>query len=143
MACDIRIASQDAKFSAIFVRRGLVPDTAASATLSEIAGHSVAAEMCLTGRIYDAEWAESHGLVSRIVESQFLMSEALEFADDISSNPPLAVKNTKQLLRSGYRDWVDSVADEDFYGSPLYDTYDQKEAVQAFLEKRSPVYKGE
>ena len=99
--------------------------------------------MCLTGRIYDAEWAESHGLVSRIVESQFLMSEALEFADDISSNPPLAVKNTKQLLRSGYRDWVDSVADEDFYGSPLYDTYDQKEAVQAFLEKRSPVYKGE
>ena len=143
LACDIRIASQDAKFSAIFVRRGLVPDTAASATLSEIAGHSVAAEMCLTGRIYDAEWAESHGLVSRIVESQFLMSEALEFADDISSNPPLAVKNTKQLLRSGYRDWVDSVADEDFYGSPLYDTYDQKEAVQAFLEKRSPVYKGE
>ena len=53
------------------------------------------------------------------------------------------MKNTKQLLRSGYRDWVDSVADEDFYGSALYDTYDQKEAVQAFLEKRSPVYKGE
>lgn len=143
LACDIRIASEEAKFSAIFVRRGLVPDTAVSSTLSEIAGHSVAAEMCLTGRIYDAEWAKSYGLVNHIVKPQFLMSEALKFAEDISSNPPLAVRNTKQLLRSGYRDWVDTVSDEDHYGSPLYDTYDQKEAVEAFLEKRDPIYRGD
>ena len=131
-----------ARFSAIFIRRGLVPDTAASATITAIAGHAVAAEMSLTGRIYDAQWAHAHGLVSSVVAAQDLMKEALSLAEEISSNPPLAVKNTKQLMRAIMLDWHDVIANEDDAGDPLYNTEDQLEAVRAFLEKRSPVYKG-
>jgi len=142
LASDIRIASEKARFSAIFIRRGLVPDTAASATITAIAGHAVAAEMSLTGRIYDAQWAYDHGLVSSVVPAQDLMKEALSIAGEISSNPPLAVKNTKQLMRAIMLDWHDVIANEDDAGDPLYNTEDQQEAVRAFLEKRSPVYKG-
>ena len=61
----------------------------------------------------------------------------------IAANPPLAVRNTKKLLRVRVPDWVGIVEDEDNLGSELYDTKDQKEAVDAFLEKRPPNYVGE
>lgn len=142
LASDIRIASEDARFSAIFVRRGLVPDTAASATITSIAGHGVAAEMALTGKIYDAQWAGSHGLVNRIVPPGKLMEDALSTAEEISSNPPLAVKNTKKLMREVMLDWHQVISNEDSAGDPLYDTDDQAEAIAAFLQKRTPNYRG-
>ena len=70
------------------------------------------------------------------------MKEALSIAEEISSNPPLAVRNTKQLMRAIMLDWHEVIANEDDAGDPLYNTEDQQEAVRAFLEKRSPVYKG-
>ena len=142
LASDIRIASEDARFSAIFVRRGLVPDTAASATIMSIAGHGVAAEMALTGKVYDAQWASSHGLVNRIVPPGKLIEDALSTAEEISSNPPLAVKNTKKLMREVMLDWEEVISNEDVAGDPLYGTEDQREAVDAFLEKRTPNYRG-
>ena len=142
LAADIRIATQKARFSAIFVKRGLVPDTAASATIKAIAGHGVAAEMSLTGKIYDAEWALSKGLVNDVVEPSSLLDKCMEIASEIADNPPLAVRQTKQLLRVRMQDWNEIVSDEDSAGEMLYDTEDQKEAVRAFLEKRKPKYVG-
>jgi enoyl-CoA hydratase/carnithine racemase len=143
LACDIRIASESARFSSIFVKRGLVPDTAASTTIAAIAGHAVAAEMSLTGRIYDAQWALSNRLVSKVVPAGDLMDEAMDIANEIASNPPLAVRQTKKLLRAGSPDWHDTIQQEDTAADPLYGTRDQDEAVQAFLEKRRPEYTGE
>ena len=142
LATDIRIATQKARFSAIFVKRGLVPDTAASATIKAIAGHGVAAEMSLTGKIYDAEWALSKGLVNDVVELSSLLDKCMEIASEIADNPPLAVRQTKQLLRVRMQDWNEIVSDEDSAGEMLYDTEDKKEAVRAFLEKRKPKYMG-
>ena len=143
MASDIRIAAESSKFSAIFVKRGLVPDTAASNTIAAIAGFSVAAEMSLTGSIYSASWALSKGLITKVVPDSHLIEEAIHMGRIISANPPLAVRNTKKLLRVRVPDWVGIVEDEDNLGSELYDTKDQKEAVDAFLEKRPPNYVGE
>jgi 2-(1,2-epoxy-1,2-dihydrophenyl)acetyl-CoA isomerase len=142
LASDIRIASDKASFSAIFVKRGLVPDTAASATLNSIAGHSVAAEMALTGNSYDAIWALSKGLISDIVPAKNLIDETVNMAQNIAGNPPLAVRQTKKLLRYSMPDWADIIAEEDDSGDMLYDTKDKKESVQAFLEKRTPNYTG-
>lgn len=142
LATDIRIATEKARFSAIFVKRGLVPDTAASATIKAIAGHGIAAEMSLTGKIYDAEWALSKGLVNEVVGATSLLDKCMEVAREIAANPPLAVRQTKQLLRVRMEDWHQIIADEDSAGEMLYDTEDQKEAVRAFLEKRKPKYIG-
>lgn len=142
LATDIRIATEKARFSAIFVKRGLVPDTAASATIKAIAGHGIAAEMSLTGKIYDAEWALSKGLVNEVVEPASLLDKCMEVASEIAANPPLAVRQTKQLLRVRMEDWHQIISDEDSAGEMLYDTEDQKEAVRAFLEKRKPKYMG-
>jgi len=142
LATDIRIATEKARFSAIFVKRGLVPDTAASATIKAIAGHGIAAEMSLTGKIYDAEWALSKGLVNEVVGPASLLDKCMEVAREIAANPPLAVRQTKQLLRVRMEDWHQIISDEDSAGEMLYDTEDQKEAVRAFLEKRKPKYIG-
>ena len=142
LATDIRVATEKARFSAIFVKRGLVPDTAASATIKAIAGHGIAAEMSLTGKIYDAEWALSKGLVNEVVGPSRLLDKCMEIASEISGNPPLAVRQTKQLLRVRMQDWHEIISDEDSAGEMLYDTEDQKEAVRAFLEKRKPKYVG-
>ena len=142
LATDIRIATEKARFSAIFVKRGLVPDTAASATIKAIAGHGIAAEMSLTGKIYDAEWALSKGLVNEVVGPAKLLDKCMEVAREIAANPPLAVRQTKQLLRVRMEDWHQIISDEDSAGEMLYDTEDQKEAVRAFLEKRKPKYMG-
>ena len=98
LCSDVRIASEDARFSAIFVKRSLVPDTAASYTIAALAGQGVAAEMCLTGRVYDARWALEKGLVNKVVPAGDLMAEAETLADEIASNPPIAVRSTKALL---------------------------------------------
>lgn len=143
LACDVRIASEAARFSAIFIKRSLVADTASSHTMASLAGHAVAAEMALTGNIYDAQWALNAGLVSRVVPAENLMDTACELADEIAANPPLAVKATKQLLYAHEPDWHDVIRREDEAGASLSGSKDQKEAVLAFVEKRQPVFTGE
>ena len=142
LASEIRIASETARFSCIFVRRSLVPDTASSYTVAALAGQSIANEMALTGRIYDAQWAQQAGLVNKVVPPEELMNEARAMAEEIASNPPLAVKATKQLMYAHSPAWEDVIKLEDEAAVPLSGSEDQREAVYAFLENRAPVYKG-
>jgi 2-(1,2-epoxy-1,2-dihydrophenyl)acetyl-CoA isomerase len=143
LACDIRIASEAARFSSIFIKRSLVPDNGASFTLAALAGQGIAAEMALTGRIYDAQWACQVGLVNRVVPADQLMEEARSLAEEIASNPPLAVKATKQLLGSHIPDlYHDVIRKESQANAPTRGTEDQREAVLSFIEKRQPVFKG-
>lgn len=142
LASDIRIASEEARFSCIFVKRSLVPDTGASYTLPRLVGHGVAMEMALTGNIYNAPWALEKGLVNRIVSADNLMEEALAMANDIASNPPICVRSIKLLLNGHDEDLADILPIESASNIPSADSEDRLEAVRSFLEKRPPVFKG-
>jgi 2-(1,2-epoxy-1,2-dihydrophenyl)acetyl-CoA isomerase len=142
LACDMRIAAEQARFSSMFIKRSLVPDTGASFTLQRVLGPGLAAEMVLTGRIYDAAFALRHGLVNSVVPAEQLMPEALAIAAEIAANPPLAVRASKKLMAGYALNLEDVVHREMDANGPTEGTADRREAVQAFLEKRNPVYVG-
>lgn len=139
-ACDIRIASELASFSTMFVKRSLVPDTGSSATLPRIIGHALTMEMSLTGRIYDSAWALGAGLVSQLVQPDQLMEAARAMASEIAANPPLAVRSIKGLLND--IDLHPIVRQESAANAPSTNSEDRREAVMSFLEKRKPVFRG-
>ncbi|MCH8989451.1 MAG: enoyl-CoA hydratase/isomerase family protein [Chloroflexi bacterium] len=142
VSCDIRIASDSARFSAVFVKRSLMPDAGVSQILGALTGPGIAAEMTLTGRVYDAQWALAKGLVNQVVPAEELMSQAESLAGEIAANPPLAVRATKALFNSHYPDLNQVIEAEHRANDAVRGTADQKEAVQAFLEKREPKFTG-
>ena len=143
IACDMRIASHDAGFSSIFVKRSLVPDAGASLLLPRLVGPGVAIEMALTGAVYDAQWALEKGLVCRVVPAERLMEEARALAGEVASNPPLAVRATRKLLYEGDDAALAAAMRRESEANDLLSaTDDAREAVRAFLEKRLPVYRG-
>ena len=142
LSCDIRLASDSARFTSVFVKRSLVPDAGVSEILGALAGPGIAAEMAYTGRVYDAEWALTKGLINNIFSADQLMIKANELAQEISANPPLAMRATKSLMNSHYPDLNKVIETEHQANKPLRGTADQTEAVQAFLEKRAPNFVG-
>ena len=142
LACDIRIASEQGRFSSIFIKRSLVPDNGCSYLLPAITGMGVALEMALTGRIYDARWALQVGLANMVVSANHLMEEAKALAAEISSNPPLAVRATKQLMNSHIPNLYRIARSEHEANLPSVDSEDRREAVLSFMEKRQPIYTG-
>jgi enoyl-CoA hydratase len=143
LMADIRLASERAKFGELFVKRGLCCDVAGLARLVELVGREHAAELLFTGRIIDADEARNLRLVSRVVAHEDLMVAALELAQQIAANPPLAVQALKRGLRTALDPdwdelgrWVSSTLGE------LFRTDDHREGVAAFLDKREPSYTG-
>ena len=144
LACDIRIASEEARVSSIFIKRSIMPDNGVSHTISKLAGYGIAAEMALTGNIYNAEWAMSKGLVNSVVPHESLMDETMAMAETIAGNPPIGVRLTKQILyRNLYANLEQSITNESYFNSLTFQTEDYKEAVRSFLEKRQPVFKNQ
>ena len=143
LSCDIRVASDQARFASIFIKRSIMPDTGTSALLPQLVGPGIAAEMALTGTIYDAPWALDKGLVNKVVPHDQLMQEARSYADLIAGNPPIAVRMTKQLVRRGViTELGQALNNESVYNNIAGQTEDSGEAVRAFLEKRQPDFKG-
>ena len=143
LAADIRIASDQARFSSLFIRRSLTPDAGVSYLLPRLVGPGVAAEMALTGVMYDAAWCARVGLVNRVVPHDQLLPEALATARTIAANPPVAARVTKQLLLRGLHSTLEGAIDnESYYNTWLVKTEDSREAVAAFFEKRSPIFHG-
>lgn len=141
--CDIRIASERARFGELFVKRGLVSDLGGIWRLPQVVGPSKAAELLFTGEIVDAKEALRIGLVSSVVPHEALLPTAQQMAARIAANPPLAVRNLKDgLRRATYGDvdalgaWVGQTL------AALFQTEDHREGVQSFLEKREPHFKG-
>ncbi len=142
LACDMRFAAEQARFSSMFIKRSLVPDTGTSFTLQRLLGPALAAEMVMTGRMVDAAFALRTGLVTSVVSAEQLMPEALAMAAEIAANPPLAMRATKKLMHSYGLNLEEVVIREMEANGPTEGSADRREAVQAFLEKRKPVYVG-
>jgi len=143
MACDIRIASEEARFSQLFVRRGLVPDTGSTYFMPRLVGTAKALELMWTGDIIDAREAERIGLVNRVVKAEALMKETKELAQRVASGPRVAVQFTKRALYRGMLETdLQAQVDYELYLNTLcFSTDDFKEGVRSFLEKREPVFK--
>ena len=141
LAADIRIATDDSKFSSIFVKRSLVPDGGATLMLQKLLGRGIAMEMALTGNIYNAKWALNKGLVNQIVPAKCLLTSATEMGTIIVNNPPSAVRETKNLINrlSGILTTV--IRSENDANLILMETKDFQESLRAFIEKRPPIYK--
>ena len=141
--CDIRIASETAKFAQSFVKVGLVPGDGGAWLLPRIVGFSKASEMALIGDILNAEEALACGLVSRVVAPAQLLDEARQVAQRIAANPAHAVRMTKSLLREGQMASLASVLETSAAMQALaHATADHDEAVSAFIGRRTPNFKG-
>ncbi|MBW3664174.1 MAG: enoyl-CoA hydratase/isomerase family protein [Actinobacteria bacterium] len=99
LLCDLRIAADDARMMLPEVKHGVIPDSAGVARLFQMAGHGVAADLALTGRVMDADEALRHGVVSRVTAVEELDEVALEIAHTIAAFPPLAVRMAMQTVR--------------------------------------------
>jgi len=142
--CDIRIASENARFGWVFPLRGITPDTGAGPyLLPYIVGLSKALELMYSGDIIDAREAERIGLVSMVVPPEQLMSAAKEMAARFTRGAPLSAKGVKEVTY-GSLEWPPSIHHSE-NAKRFRDTSaseDAKEGVQSFLEKRPPVWKG-
>ncbi len=141
--CDLRIAADSAKMAASFIKVGIVPGDGGAWTLQKIIGYSKTAELFLTGRTFDAHYAESIGLVGSVVPLEGLMDAAMTLAEEIAANSPRALRLTKRLLREAQHGRVHDVLElSAAYQAIVHETGDHKEAVNAILEKRAPVFTG-
>jgi len=139
--CDIRIASEKATFAESFVRVGIVPGDGGAWLLPRVVGMSKASEMAFTGETLTAEQALGCGLVSRVVPHESLQAEARALASKIAANPGAVLRMTKRLLREGERSSLESLLEiSASYQALAHKTADHREAVTAFIEKRTPQF---
>ena len=142
-ACDIRIASERATFSSLFVRRGLLPTMGGTYFLPRLIGVDKACELIWTGDLIDAREAERIGLVTRVVPHEELEAATEELAVKLAKGPPLAIARSKQVIYKGLNMELKSALDDIMREwAALVQTEDHQEALRAFLEKREPVFKG-
>lgn len=141
--CDIRLASNTARFAESFVKVGIVPGDGGCWLLPRVIGMARAAELALTGDPIDAAQALRIGLVSRVVPAENLLSEAMALAERIAANPAQVLRWTKQLLQQARTATLDEALDAAGHFQGLaHHTADHAEAVTAFFEKRAPVFGG-
>ncbi len=137
--CDIRIASEKAKFAESFVKLGIIPGDGGAWLLPRIVGMSRAAEMSFTGDTIGAQQALEWNLVSRLVPHDELLPVARELAGRIAANAAHSIRLTKRLMREAIHSRLDTVLElSAVFQAVCHKTPDHSEAVNAFLEKRAP-----
>jgi len=142
MACDLRIASEKAKFGQPEVGLGITPGFAGSQRLPRLVGIAKAKELIFTGKVIDSKEANKIGLVNKVVEAEELMKESLSMAGQISKNGQIAVRYSKTAINKGYDLDFDSGNEmEKMLFALCFATADQKEGMKAFLGKRKPSFK--
>jgi 2-(1,2-epoxy-1,2-dihydrophenyl)acetyl-CoA isomerase len=143
LACDLIVASEDAKFSEIFVNVALIPDAGGLYFLPLLVGPMRAKELCFTGRRIGAEEAEKLGLVNKVVPPDRLIDEAMSLATSIANGPTISIAYIKRLInKSSEIDFDTLLEAEAFAQGVCMKTEDAQEGVLAFKEKRNPVFQG-
>jgi enoyl-CoA hydratase len=137
MMCDFILAADTAKFGQPEIRLGIMPGMGGSQRLTRFVGKSKAMEMCLTGRVMDAEEAERSGLVSRIIPAADLVAEAVKTAETIAGMSLPGVMMTKETINRSYEvTLAEGLRFERRLFHSMFATADQKEGMAAFVEKR-------
>ena len=143
LGADIRIMSSTAKLAASFAKRGVLPETGGTWYLPRLIGWSKAAELIFTGRTLSAEQSLALGLVSQIVPAGEVMGVARAIAAEIAANAPLAVQAAKRMMRMAWNEPFGEHVHHVFLQLlPLFGTQDFKEGIAAFMEKRTPDFRG-
>jgi enoyl-CoA hydratase len=143
LSCDMIIASESAIFGQPEINIGVIPGAGGTQRLTRAVGKALAMEMILNDRRFTAQEALQHGLVNRVVPVDEYLNEALKLADEIASRAPIAVRAAKKMVNQAYeRTLSDGLAEEKQQFYNLFSTEDQKEGMQAFIEKRKPEWKG-
>lgn len=143
LACDIRFASDRARFGEVFARIGLFPGTGGTYLLPRTVGIAKALELIWTGDLIDAAEAERIGLVSRVVPHDDLLVEARAFADRLAAGPPIALSLAKAAVYRGLD--LDLSAAFDYAATAeamTLSSRDHREGVAALREKRTPLFEG-
>jgi enoyl-CoA hydratase len=143
MMADLIIAADSAKFGQPEIKLGVSPGMGGSQRMAWAVGKAKAMDMCLTGRMMDADEAERSGLVARIVPAAQLIDEALKVAETIAAMPPLAAIAVKEMINAAFEmPLAQGIRFERRLFHGLFGTEDQKEGMTAFVEKRPGKWKG-
>lgn len=143
MSCDLRIASENAKMGQTEINIGLIPGWGGTQRLTRLVGMTKAKEMVFTGRIIDAKTAEQIGIVNMVVPVDKFRETVSQFAKDLASKAPVALKVAKALINKGSDIGLESALALEREGFGVVgSSEDLKEGVSAFTEKRKPVFKG-
>ena len=142
MACDLRIASESARFGQPEVNLGIIPGWAGTQRLPRLVGRGRALELVLTGELIDAQEAWRIGLVNKVVPHSELMVEARELASKIASRSMVVTRLCKEAVNNGLEMDLSRASqyEADLFGL-CFGTADQKEGMSAFLEKRKPEFR--
>lgn len=144
LGCDIRIAADTAKLAAVFTKRGVLPESGGTWLLPRIVGYAKAAELAFVGETILAKEALDLGLVNKVVPEGQALDSALEMAEKIAANAPLAVRATKRMFRTATRETFDDHVNHVFLQLlPLFQSKDFVEGYTAFMEKREPDFRGQ
>jgi enoyl-CoA hydratase len=144
MMCDFIIAADNARFGQPEIKLGIIPGAGGTQRLPRAIGKAKAMDMALTGRMMNADEAERSGLVSRVVPLDTLMQEALGAALSICEYSHIAVMSAKESINRAFESSLsDGVMFERRLFHALFATEDQKEGMNAFVEKRKPVFKNQ
>jgi enoyl-CoA hydratase len=144
MACDLIVAAEDARFGQPEIKLGIMPGAGGTQRLARALGPYRAMEMILTGEPISGREAYINGLANRAVPAEQVVTEALELARRIAAQPPIAVRLAREAVRCGVETTLrDGIEVERRNFLLLFDTHDQAEGMQSFLEKRPPEFTGE
>ncbi len=143
MACDMIVAGDDAVFGQPEIKIGVIPGAGGTQRLTRALGKAKAMELILTGRNLSAAEAEAHGLVTRVVAREAVVTEALALAEQICALPPLAVMAAKEAVNRAFELSLEAGLEferRNFF--LLFSSEDQKEGMRAFVDKRPPEWRG-
>ncbi|MGB8982429.1 MAG: enoyl-CoA hydratase-related protein [Anaerolineales bacterium] len=143
LACDMIVASESAKFGQPEITIGVIPGAGGTQRLTHAVGKAIAMEMILNNRTLTAQEAYQFGMVNRVVAVEGYLEEALKLAEEIAGRAPVAVRVAKKMINQAFElSLSEGLAAEkqEFYN--LFATQDQREGMQAFIEKRKPNWKG-
>ena len=143
LSCDMVVASESAKFGQPEITIGIIPGAGGTQRLARLVGKNLTMEMVINNRTLSAAEALQFGLANRVVPVEGYLDAAVAFAEEIASRAPMAVRMAKDSVNAAFETTLTEglkAEKRNFY--PLFSTEDQKEGMQAFIEKRKPNWKG-